>query len=78
LWAAGLRVVYQPDAAAVRAEGAPDTSASVAARVAEAWAPVSQGRPIRPDVLDEGAWRTLLAHEQVGTAWAAGQPATRT
>jgi Sulfotransferase family len=77
LWAAGLRVVYQPDAAAVRAEGAPDTSASVAARVAEAWAPVSHGRPIRPAVLDEGAWRSLLAHEQVGTAWAAGQPATR-
>jgi hypothetical protein len=37
-----------------------------------------QRRPNRPDVLDDGAWRALLAHEQIGTAWAAEQPATRT
>ena len=75
LWAAGLPVAYQPDAAAVRATGAPDTSASVAARVAEAWAPALQVRPTRPAVLDEGAWRGLLANEHVEVDWeAARQP----
>jgi hypothetical protein len=71
LWAAGLRVLYQPDAAAVRAAGAPDTSASANARVAKAWAPALQARPARPDPLDEGAWRALLAGEQVEASWAA-------
>jgi hypothetical protein len=73
LWAAGFRVLYQPDAAAVRAAGAPDKTASAAARVEEAWAPVLASRPNRPGMLDEGAWRTLLTDEEVEIGWEAAR-----
>jgi hypothetical protein len=71
LWAAGLRVLYQPDAAAVRAADPPETSRLREGSVAEAWAPALQSRPTRPEVLDEGAWRSLLTRENVAAAWAA-------
>jgi Sulfotransferase family len=69
LWAAGLRVLYQPDAAAVRARGDLDTSAAANARVAEGWSPTLEGRPPRPDVLDDAAWHALVARDEVGAGW---------
>jgi Sulfotransferase family len=69
LWAAGLRVLYQPDAAAVRARGELDTTAAASARVAEAWSPALESRPPRPEVLDDAAWHPLLARDEVGAGW---------
>jgi hypothetical protein len=75
VWAERLRVLYQPGAAAVRATGAPDTSAASTARVAEAWAPALPARPSRPDPLDDAAWQGLLQSDDVGASWAAKRPA---
>jgi hypothetical protein len=73
LWAAGFRVLYQPDAAAVRAQGDLDSGAAASARVAEAWSPALEKRPPRPEVLDEAGWHGLLARDEVGAAWAVRQ-----
>ena len=64
LWAAGLRVVYQPEAAAVRAVPAPNPRQHGPVTAA-AWGPALSTRPARPDVLDEAAWRRLLAGDDV-------------
>jgi hypothetical protein len=62
VWAAGYRVLYQPAAAAVRAV----PSAAVGANEAVAsWSSHLRGRPQRPPVLDEMAWRELLAMDDV-------------
>ena len=59
VWTAGYRVVYQPTATAVRvAPGAP-------VGVDASWALHLPGRPSRPLVLDEAAWRELLAVDDV-------------
>jgi hypothetical protein len=69
LWAAGLRVVYQPAATAVRAVPASPTSAAAAAAIAEAWGPALPARPDAPVVLDDRAWRELLARQDVEAGW---------
>jgi hypothetical protein len=68
VWAAGLRVRYQPGAAAVvSAERTPDAAQD--ALVAEAYAPALDRRPDRPDALDDRAWRALLATDDVEGGW---------
>jgi hypothetical protein len=69
LWAAGLCVAYQPAATAVRAVPAPPTSAAAAAAIADAWRPAMPSRPDAPDLLDDSAWRELVAREEVGAGW---------
>lgn len=69
LWDAGQRVLYQPDAVAVRAVGAVDESAAGAARISEAWAPTLETRPARPAALDTAAWRALVAREDAFGVW---------
>ena len=69
VWEAGLRVVYQPEAAAVRARGEPDRSAAANARVAEAWSPALERRPARPEALDDSAWHALVSHDEVASGW---------
>jgi hypothetical protein len=69
LWAAGLRVVYQPAATAVRVVPASPTAAPVAAAIAEAWGPALQSRLDAPVVLDDRAWRELLARQDVEAGW---------
>lgn len=65
LWAEGHRVVYQPDAWAVRvhedSDGGPETG--------EVWTKVLPSRPERPETLDESTWRWLLAHDDVEEGW---------
>jgi hypothetical protein len=64
VWRAGSRVVYQPEASAVRLEPrrAPEPAP-------EGWDPVLAARPRRPAALDERAWRLLLADEDVAAGW---------
>ncbi len=62
VWRAGYRVLYQPAAAAVLTLSGTDARASGATAV---WSPHLLGRPQRPSVLDETAWRDLLAAEDV-------------
>lgn len=67
LWAAGFRVVYQPDTCAVRAlpaEGPQDEK-----RVAAGWDRALSARPARPTPLDDTAWRRLLAADEVEECW---------
>ena len=67
LWSRGWRVLYQPDSGAVRTIGATDV-ASVG-EVGEAWRPLLERRPVRPDQLDEGAWQSLLLTDDVAGCW---------
>jgi hypothetical protein len=62
VWAAGYRVLYQPAAAAVRA--VPGATVGVNGTVAS-WSSHLRRRPKRPPVLDETAWRELLAMDDV-------------
>ncbi len=62
VWAAGYRVLYEPAAAAVRA--VPSAAVGVNGAVAS-WSSHLRGRPQRPPVLDEMAWRELLAMDDV-------------
>lgn len=66
LWRSGVRVAYQPEAAALRLTGGADPADR---GVPEAWEPALPLRPRRPDVLDDAAWRTLLAGDDVAAAW---------
>ncbi|MGN6608331.1 MAG: sulfotransferase [Jatrophihabitans sp.] len=68
VWRAGLRVRYQPTAAAVRATTGVDDDA-LAPVVATAWAPALPHRPVRPATFDLTAQRTLLARDDVEGAW---------
>jgi hypothetical protein len=68
LWAAGRRVLYQPEAAAVRITEPPDPADGRDA-IAQAWAPVLELRPERPPLLDVAAWRSLVARDDVAGAW---------
>jgi hypothetical protein len=63
LWALGGAVVYQPDLAAVRVEG--DGGEPTIPLDASAWQRVLDLRPARPRDLSDGAWRHLLAHDDV-------------
>jgi hypothetical protein len=65
LRAAGHRVVYQPDAWAVRVH--PEAGAPRAP--GESWAEVLSSRPERPENLDSSTWRWLLAHDDVEEGW---------
>ncbi len=69
LWAAGFRVLYQPDATAVRAVPAAPVDDEAREVLADAWKPALGSRPERPGVLDERSWRALLAREDVEAAW---------
>jgi hypothetical protein len=62
VWAAGYRVLYQPGATAVRVTPSPSVDAAAGG---DTWASHRRGRPLRPLVLDETAWRELLALEDV-------------
>jgi hypothetical protein len=78
VWAAGRRVVYQPDAAVVRTTAAPESGAAAVVRIAEAWEPALRARPPRPVRLTSAAadWRQLLARDEVAASWrAAAAPA---
>jgi hypothetical protein len=68
IWRAGLRVRYQPAAAAVRALPAaePELLGGV---ITAAWAPALEHRPDRPEVLDTSKWRRLVAQDDVEGAW---------
>jgi hypothetical protein len=68
LWAAGMRVLYQPDAAAVRTNGVPGSDKG-GTDVVETWGPVLPARPPRPERLDDPAWQELLAHDDVAAGW---------
>jgi hypothetical protein len=63
VWARGGSVVYQPTVAAVRVTG--DGSVSTAPLDASLWQRVLDLRPARPRDLSDGAWRYLLAHDDV-------------
>jgi hypothetical protein len=69
LWANGGRVLYQPDAAAVRVSGPEANGGAGNGDEIEAWAPALAGCPQRPLPLDEGAWQTLLASCDAQEAW---------
>jgi hypothetical protein len=62
-WAHGATVVYQPSISAVRVTGdggEPSTPVD-----SSAWQRVLDLRPARPTKLSDGAWRFLLAHDDV-------------
>jgi sulfotransferase family protein len=63
VWAGGGRVVYQPTFTAVRVTGN-GGEPSVPLRES-AWQRVLDLRPTRPDDLTDGAWRYLIAHDDV-------------
>jgi hypothetical protein len=67
LWADGHRVVYQPDAWAVRVTEREGSDG--AAEPGGPWAEVLPSRPERPDALDDSTWRWLLAHDDIEEAW---------
>ena len=67
LWAAGRRILYQPDAWAVRALPAEQSAESQ--RPASAWSDVLESRPRRPERLNTASWRWLLAHDDVEGTW---------
>jgi hypothetical protein len=66
LQADGHRVLYQPDAWAVRAL---ETGFEEAPDLGEAWQEVLPSRPARPERLNTSAWRWLLAHDEVEESW---------
>ena len=63
IWAQGGAVVYLPDMAAVRVAG--DGGEPSIPLEASAWQRVLDLRPERPRELGDGAWRYLLAHDDV-------------
>lgn len=63
VWARGGSVVYQPTVTAVRVAG-DGGEASVPLR-ASSWQRVLDLRPARPGELSDGAWRYLIAHDDV-------------
>jgi hypothetical protein len=63
LWAAGHGVVYHPDVTAVRVDG--DGGEPAVPLTSSAWQRVLDLRPTRPGELGDGAWRHLLAHDDV-------------
>jgi hypothetical protein len=63
VWARGGSVVYQPTVTAVRVAGN-GTEASIPLQ-ASSWQRVLDLRPARPGDLSDGAWRYLLAHDDV-------------
>ena len=62
-WAQGGAVVYHPDVAAVRVSG--DGDEPSIPLESSAWQRVLDLRPPRPAELSDGAWRYLLAHDDV-------------
>ncbi|MET0903206.1 MAG: hypothetical protein ABWZ52_08195, partial [Acidimicrobiales bacterium] len=62
-WAHGTSVVYQPAVAAARVEG--DGGEPTTPMLSSAWQRVLDLRPARPRELSDGAWRFLLAHDDV-------------
>jgi hypothetical protein len=69
VWSAGFRVLYQPDAAAVRAFPGGDVDDDARAAVEREWERTLPSRPPRPPILDEAAWRAVLAHDDVEASW---------
>jgi hypothetical protein len=65
VWAAGHGVRYEPGLVAVRVTG--DGGEASAPLQASAWQRVLDFRPARPAALEDGAWRYLLAHDDVET-----------
>jgi hypothetical protein len=63
VWARGGSVVYQPSVTAVRVAG--DGGEASVPLVASAWQRVLDLRPARPGNLNDGAWRYILAHDDV-------------
>jgi hypothetical protein len=63
VWARGGSVTYQPEVTAVRVAGN-GTEASIPLR-ASSWQRVLDLRPNRPGDLSDGAWRYILAHDDV-------------
>jgi hypothetical protein len=63
VWGSGGRVHYQPLVSAVRVAGGGDEP--VAPLPDSAWQRVVDLRPARPRDLSDGAWRYLLAHDDV-------------
>ncbi len=60
VWASGRTVDYCPAAAVVRVAAGP-----VLGPAGDAWAPVLATRPHRPTEFSDGAWRHLLANDDV-------------
>jgi hypothetical protein len=63
VWARGGSVVYQPGVAAVRVAG--DGGEASVPLVTSSWQRVLDLRPNRPPDLSDGAWRYILAHDDV-------------
>lgn len=63
LWAAGTGVTYHPDLASVRV--VPDPGEPSMPMEASTWQRVLDLRPQRPAELSDGAWRYLLANDDV-------------
>jgi len=63
VWQQGGAVVYHPDVVAVRVEG--DGGEPSIPLESSAWQRVLDLRPARPTELGDGAWRHLLAHDDV-------------
>jgi hypothetical protein len=63
VWAAGYEVAYHPEITTVRVQG--DGSESAMPLRESSWQRVLDLRPQRPSELTDGAWRYLLAHEEV-------------
>jgi Sulfotransferase family len=63
LWSHGATVAYHPDVVAVRVDG--DGGEPSVPLEASAWQRVLDLRPARPTELSDGAWRYLLAHDEV-------------
>jgi hypothetical protein len=63
LWSQGATVVYHPDVAAVRVHG--DGGEPSIPLETSAWQRVLDLRPARPTELSDGAWRHVLAHDDM-------------
>jgi hypothetical protein len=63
VWARGYSVMYQPTVAAVRVAG--DGGEPSVPLSESAWQRVLDLRPARPPELGDGAWRFVLAHDDV-------------
>jgi hypothetical protein len=63
VWTHGRAVVYEPSVAAVRVTG--DGGEPSVPLPSSAWQRVLDLRPNRPDDLNDGAWRYLIAHDDV-------------